>query len=99
MLAQMYGDIEAARLLYWKAAWVSDRDQYYDPKLHSLAKTIASEMSMRVALQALQIHGGYGATLDSPMQKYVRDAAAFLHSDGTNQVINARAGNCLALGL
>jgi len=99
MLAQMYGEIEAARLLYWKAAWAADREQYYDPKLHALAKTICSETAMRVTVQALEIHGGYGSTMDSPMQKYVRDATAFLHSDGANQTINARAGNLLALGL
>ncbi len=99
MLAQMWGEIEAARLLYYKAAWMADRPDRYDPKLHALAKTMCSETAMRVTLDALQIYGGYGSSKDFPMEKYLRDAVAFLHSDSTNQLVKIRAGNCLAHGL
>lgn len=98
MLAQMHGEIEAARLLYWKAAWAADRSQYYDPKLHTLAKTICSETAKKVTVEALEIHGGYGSCKEFPVEKYVRDAISFLHSDGTNQVLKVKVAKCLAEG-
>lgn len=85
MLADMYIEIEAARLLYRKAAWAADHDDQYDPKLHAMAKVFASEVAQRATVRALEIHGGYGAMKDLPMEKYVRDAVSFSHSDGTNQ--------------
>lgn len=99
MLAQMFVELEAARLIYWKAAWAADHDEFYNPKLHAMANVICPETAMRVTIQALEIHGGYGITKDFPMEKYVRDAAAFLHSDGTNQVLRVRTGILLAQGL
>lgn len=99
MLAEMFAELEAARLLYWKAAWTADHDEFYDPKLHAVAKAICSETAMRVTLKALQIHGGYGALKDFPLEKYVRDAVAFLHSDGTSQALRVRTANLLAQNL
>jgi len=98
MLADMYAQLEAARLLYWKAAWVADRDEFYDPKLYAMAKAFCPEVAMRVAIQALEIHGGYGIGRDLPMEKYVRDAVSFLHSDGTCQASRTRTARCLAEG-
>ena len=95
----LWGEIEAARFLYWKAAWAADRPEHYDPKLHALAKTMCSETAMRVTVEAIQVFGGYGSTKDFPMEKYVRDAVSFLHSDSANQLVKVRAGNCLAQGL
>jgi acyl-CoA dehydrogenase len=97
-LAQMYVEIEAARLLYWKAAWAADRIEHYDPKLHAMAKVFASETAKRVAVGALEIHGGYGAMKDLPMEKYVRDSVSFSHSDGTNQVQRLKTAALLAAG-
>ena len=99
MLADMFIELEAARLLYWKAAWAADHDEFYDPKLHTMAKVIASETAKRVAVQALEIHGGYGATKDLPMEKYVRDAVTFSHSDGTNQALRVKTAALLAQNL
>jgi len=96
MLAEMNMEIEAARLLYWKAAWAADHDDHYDPKLHAMAKVFASETAQRVAVRALQIHGGYGAMKDLPMEKYVRDAVGFSHSDGTNQALRIKTASLLA---
>lgn len=98
MLADMYAQLEAARLLYWKAAWAADRDEFYDPKLYTMAKVVCSEVAVKVAIQALEIHGGYGITKDFPMEKYVRDAVSFLHSDGTCQASRVRTATCLAEG-
>lgn len=97
-LAQMYGEIEAARLLYWKAAWAADHAEHYDPKLHAMAKTICSETARKVAIQALELHGGYGSAREFPVEKYARDILAFLHSDGTNEVVKLKVGRCLAEG-
>ncbi|MFQ5853499.1 MAG: acyl-CoA dehydrogenase family protein [Candidatus Binatia bacterium] len=99
MLAEMFIELEAARLLYWKAAWAADHDEFYDPKLHAMAKVIASETAKRVTLQALEIHGGYGITKDLPIEKYVRDAVAFSHSDGTNQALRVKTVALLTQGL
>ncbi len=99
MLADMYARLEAARLLYMKAAWAADHDKYYDPKLHPMANVICKEVARDVTVQALEVFGGYGSTKDFPMEKYVRDAVAFLHSDGTRQALTVRAAKCLAQGL
>lgn len=99
MLADMYIELEAARLLYWKAAWAADHDEFYDPKLHTMAKVVSSEIAKKVTVQALEIHGGYGATKDLPMEKYVRDAVAFSHSDGTNQALRVKTISLLAQDL
>jgi len=96
MLADMYVEIEAARLLYRKAAWAADHDEYYDPKLHAMAKVYASETAQRATVRALEIHGGYGAMKDLPMEKYVRDAVGFSHSDGTNQALRIKTASLLA---
>jgi alkylation response protein AidB-like acyl-CoA dehydrogenase len=99
MLADMYAHLEAARLLYLKSAWMIDHDEYYDPKLHTMSKAICSEVALKVAIESLEIHGGYGSTKDFPMEKYVRDAVTFLHSDGTRQALKLRTASCLVKGL
>ena len=71
-------------------------DEFYDPKLHTMAKVLSSEVAKKVTVQALEIHGGYGATKDLPMEKYVRDAVAFSHSDGTNQALTVKTISLLA---
>ena len=99
MLANMFGQLEAARLLYWKAAWAADHDEFYDPKLHPMANVICKEVALKVAVQSLEIFGGYGSTKDFPMEKYLRDAVAFLHSNGTRQALTLRAAKLLVKGL
>ena len=58
-LADMATEIEAARLLCLKAAWLKDQHQNYD-RASSMAKLFASEVAMKTAVEAVQIHGGYG---------------------------------------
>ncbi len=88
MLADMFMLLEASRNFIWKAAWCADslpRDQF-DPKLAYLAKVFTSEAAYKVCTLALEIWGGMGYMRDAPIEKYLRDAASFLHSDGTNQI-------------
>ncbi len=86
MLADMLTRLETARLLIWKAAWSIDHGEPPDYKLPKLAKVYASEAAVHVAIRAMEIHGGSGIMKDLPLEKYLRDAVTFLHSDGANQV-------------
>ena len=95
LLADMGMEIEAARALLWKAAWAADHQDPYDPRLASMAKVYASEVAHRVAVQAAEIFGGMGIMAEAPVEKLVRDALTFLHSDGTNQIHRVRMGRLL----
>ena len=96
MLVDMYAQLEAARLLYMKAAWAADREEFWDPKLQAMSNVICKNVATKVAIQSLEIFGGYGSMRDSSMEKYVRDTVAFLHSDGTRQALHWRAARVLA---
>jgi acyl-CoA dehydrogenase len=85
MLADMAKDIEAARMLVWKAAWLVDNKRR-NTKLASMAKTFASDVAMRVTLNAVQIFGGYGYNTEYPVEKLLRDAKIFQIYEGTNQI-------------
>jgi alkylation response protein AidB-like acyl-CoA dehydrogenase len=56
-----------------------------------MTKVFVSEAAFRIATRALEIWGGLGYMTESPMEKYLRDATSFLHSDGTNQAMRVRA--------
>jgi butyryl-CoA dehydrogenase len=72
-IADMSTDIESARLLTYKAAWICDQGKDYG-LAGSMAKLVASEASMKAAHQAVQIHGGYGTMKAYPVERYFRDA-------------------------
>ena len=95
LLADMATEIEAARTLIWKAAWAADHQEPYDPKLAPMAKVFASEVAHRVAVRAAEIFGGMGIMAEAPVEKLVRDALTFLHSDGANQIHRVRVGRLL----
>jgi len=84
-LADMAVQIEAARLLVHQAAWLKDRGRSYT-KQAAMAKLFASEMSTRVAHQALQIHGGYGYMKDYAVERYYRDARVTEIYEGTSEM-------------
>jgi acyl-CoA dehydrogenase len=85
MLADMATEIEAARLLTWKACWLID--QGMDSTLaSSMSKVFATEMAERVCSRAIQILGGQGYTRNSPVEKYYRDVKACQIYEGTNQI-------------
>src|SRR5919108_6648889 len=85
LLADMAKDIEAARLLTWQCAWLIDQGQRAT-KESSFAKCFATDMSMRVTTDAVQIFGGYGYMKDLPLEKYMRDAKLMQIYEGTNQI-------------
>ena len=85
MLADMATEIEAARLLTWKASWLID--QGMDSTMaSSMCKIFATEMAERVCSRAIQILGGSGYTRKWPLEKYLRDVKALQIYEGTNQI-------------
>jgi len=84
-LADMYKDIEAARLLTHKAAW--EADQGLDNNMSSaIAKAFASDVVMRVTTEAIQVYGGYGYLRTYPVEKLFRDAKLYQIYEGTSEV-------------
>jgi len=77
--------VEAARLLTWKAALLRDRGQEHTAE-SSMAKLYASEISVAAALEAVQIHGGYGYVKDYPVERYLRDSKLGTIGEGTSEV-------------
>lgn len=84
-LTEMKMDIETAKLLTFKAAWLKDNKKRY-AKDAAMAKVYGSEMATRVCHQAIQIHGGYGFIKDYPVEKYYRDARITELYEGTSEV-------------
>ncbi len=85
MVADMATEIEAARALVWKAAWLKDQGRDYG-LVAAEAKLFASEVSARATNAAIQIHGGYGYTTDYPVERFMRDAKLTEIGEGTSQV-------------
>src|SRR5262245_34225335 len=95
MLAQMAMKLDAARAQIWKAARLADRKQPEARVLGLLAKVNASETAFEACKLAGEVLGGASIMHDHPVEKYLRDAASFLHSDGTNQLCLLRAAGGL----
>jgi butyryl-CoA dehydrogenase len=85
MLADMAAEIDAARLLIWRAAVAKDNKEKFS-KLSAMAKLYASEMSARVCHKALQIHGGYGYVKEYNAERHVRDARITEIYEGTSEI-------------
>lgn len=85
MIADMAVQIEAARLLTYRAAWLKDKGLRYT-KESAMAKLFASETASRAATKALQIHGGYGYLYDFPAQRLFRDARITEIYEGTSEI-------------
>ncbi|HET7494101.1 MAG TPA: acyl-CoA dehydrogenase family protein [Candidatus Limnocylindrales bacterium] len=85
MVADMATEIEAARDLVWKAAWLKDQGRDFG-LVAAEAKLFASEVSARATNAAIQIHGGYGYTTDYPVERFMRDAKLTEIGEGTSQV-------------
>jgi len=86
LLADMSKDIEAARLLVYKAAWLADQG-VKNSKEAAMAKAFASDVAMRVTTDAVQIYGGMGYTKWHPVEKLMRDAKAIQIYEGTAQIV------------
>jgi alkylation response protein AidB-like acyl-CoA dehydrogenase len=85
MLADMATGIEAARLLTWRAAWLKHHGRPHGPAA-AMAKLLASETAMRVATDAIQVHGGYGYITEYPVERFFRDAKITQIYEGTSQI-------------
>ncbi|MBK6542170.1 MAG: acyl-CoA dehydrogenase [Flavobacteriales bacterium] len=84
-LADMATEIEAARLLCLKAAWLKDTHGNYDIA-GSMAKLFSSEVAMRTTVEAVQIHGGYGYVKEYHVERLMRDAKITQIYEGTSEV-------------
>ena len=85
MLADMAIRVEAARLLVWQAANLHDQGSR-NTKESAIAKCFAGDTAMQVAMDAVQVLGGYGYMKDYPVEKYMRDAKLHQIYEGTNQI-------------
>ncbi|WP_262249291.1 acyl-CoA dehydrogenase [Parapedobacter soli] len=84
-LADMATQIEAARLLCLKAAWLKDHGQPYT-QAAAMAKLYASEVAMRTTVEAVQIHGGYGYVKEYHVERLMRDAKITQIYEGTSEI-------------
>lgn len=84
-LADMATQIEAARLLCLKAAWLKDHGQPY-AQAASMAKLYASEVAMKTTVEAVQIHGGYGYVKEYHVERLMRDAKITQIYEGTSEI-------------
>ncbi|HLI30374.1 MAG TPA: acyl-CoA dehydrogenase family protein, partial [Terriglobia bacterium] len=84
-LADMATEIEAARLLTLRAAALADRGLPLTRE-SAMAKLMAGEMAVRVANEAVQIHGGYGFIKDYPVEKFYRDVKLCTIGEGTSEI-------------
>lgn len=85
-LADADAQIEAARLLVYKAAWLRDQGQNFS-KLAAIAKLIASEAAEKIAFDAIQIHGGYGYSQEFPVERIYRDQRLMTIGEGTSEIL------------
>lgn len=85
MIADMATKIEASRLLTWQSAVMKDRKLNYSKK-SAMAKLFSSETAMWVTTKAIQIHGGYGYTVDYPVERFFRDAKITEIYEGTSEI-------------
>mgnify|MGYP001140504800 CR=1 FL=1 len=84
-LADVFTELEAARLLLYQAAWLADQGQPFRTQA-AMAKLCATELAMRATTLGIQVFGGYGYMMDSPMQRYFRDAKLTEIYEGTSEV-------------
>ena len=93
-LAEMRMLIDASRAYVHRAAWLADQqEQGWDRTLGALPKAMGSQCAWKIATWTLEIHGGHGYMKEFGVEKLVRDAAAFLHSDGVNRTLFLKAAN------
>jgi alkylation response protein AidB-like acyl-CoA dehydrogenase len=84
--ANMAVELDAARWLVWRAAFLCDKKRGNFTKEAAMAKLFASEAAMRATEEAVQIHGGYGYTAEFPVERHFRDAKLCTIGEGTSEV-------------
>jgi alkylation response protein AidB-like acyl-CoA dehydrogenase len=83
-LARMAMEVETARTMMWRAAWLFD--QGHCMREAAMAKLFASEVAQRVTWEAVQIHGGYGYITEFPVERFWRDARLMTITEGTTEI-------------
>lgn len=96
MLAEVAFDLEAARLMLYRAAWLADQQQPFSREI-SMAKCRAAETARRAAMDGLQIYGGYGYTMEYDIQRYLRDAMSLTTAGASLESLKARIGAAYGL--
>ncbi len=86
-LADMASELDAARLLLWRAATSLDRGDHQATLHCAMAKRIATDAGFHVVNEALQLHGGYGYLKDFPIERYLRDLRVHQILEGTNEIM------------
>jgi alkylation response protein AidB-like acyl-CoA dehydrogenase len=95
MLADMATQLDAAKLLVQRAAWLKDNGKPYSTEA-AMAKLFATDMAMKVTTDAVQILGGAGYTQDFPVERYMREAKVLQIVEGTNQIQRLVIGRSFA---
>ncbi|HLM04748.1 MAG TPA: acyl-CoA dehydrogenase family protein, partial [Blastococcus sp.] len=85
-LADMATEIDAARLLVWRASWMARNGMGFSHAEGSMSKLKAGETAVRVTDEAIQILGGYGFIRDFPVEKWHRDAKIYTLFEGTSEI-------------
>ncbi|HEV3471882.1 MAG TPA: acyl-CoA dehydrogenase family protein [Actinomycetota bacterium] len=85
-LADMAVEVECARLLVHRAAWLAASGQPFEKAEGSMSKLKASEVAVRVTEQAIQVLGGYGYIKDFPVEKWYRDSKIYTIFEGTSEI-------------
>ena len=85
MLADAATEIEVARTMLYKAAWIKEQGRNYN-KEAAIAKMFATEMAERVCRNAIQIHGGFGYSSEYPVERIYRDARLMTIGEGTSEI-------------
>jgi alkylation response protein AidB-like acyl-CoA dehydrogenase len=83
-LARMAMEVETARTMMWRAAWLFD--QVYCMREAAMAKLFASEVAQRVTWEAVQVFGGYGYITEFPVERFWRDARLMTITEGTTEI-------------
>lgn len=97
LIAEMTAQVEAARLLVRRAAWLNDQDRPFTREI-AIAKYFAGEAVVRAAGMAMEIHGGMGYSLEMPVEKYYRDSKLYQVGEGTVNIMRLLIGDD-ALGI
>jgi short-chain 2-methylacyl-CoA dehydrogenase len=96
-LADMATEIEAARALVWRAAWLKDEGRPFAREA-AMAKLFSGLVSNRVVNDALEIHGGYGYMEETPISRFYRDQKVLEIGEGTNEIQRLVIARQLGLG-
>lgn len=96
-LVDMLAAFDIARTYAWRAAWASDHVDHFQPHLNVIPKVFAAEQSLQAVAKCMELFGGASIMRDVGVEKLLRDASVFLHSDGTNIILRQRLAGILSV--